>query len=435
MNRLFGIIGVLAIAAGAATGAVAQIGVPQLPPQLPRLPPVTDPLTGTLRTAQSTALTDVRKLRVRELLRTERESVESDPDGQPILRRQVGALSPSPEALDRARAEGFAVLRAESLAGLDLALVVFEAPEGMSTRRALKRLRELDPNGSYDYNHLYLDAGVQAEPAGPVPPPPPPVETAPASSPVARIGLIDSGVDGAHPVLAGASIVRRDCDGGPMPAPHGTAVASLLIGKADGFQGVLPGATLYAADIFCGHGGGSMSLLAVALDWMAREQVPVVNISLVGAKSVLLTGLVRAMTARGHLLVAAVGNDGPTAPPLYPAAYADVVGVTGVDARRRVLPEACRGEQVDFAAAGAGLEAAAVGGGYGEVRGTSFATPIVAALLAGSLAAPNGANAQRALVGLASGAVDLGNNGVDPTYGKGLVGADLQPGRVLAANP
>jgi subtilisin family serine protease len=169
-------------------------------------------------------------------------------------------------------------------------------------------------------------------------------------------------------------------------------------------------------------------MLAIALDWMAREQVPVVNISLVGAKSVLLTGLVRAMTARGHLLVAAVGNDGPTAPPLYPAAYPDVVGVTGVDAKQKVLPEACRGEQVDFAAQGAGLAAAAVGGSFEEVRGTSFATPIVAALLAGSLAAPDRANAERALAALEATAIDVGNNGIDPTYGKGLVGAELHPG-------
>ena len=95
------------------------------------------------------------------------------------------------------------------------------------------------------------------------------------------------------------------------------------------------------------------------------------------------------MTARGFLLVAAVGNDGPTAPPLFPAAYPDVVGVTGVDSKHKVLPEACRGEQVDFAAVGAGLVAADVGGGFSEIRGTSFATPIVAALLAGSLQSPD----------------------------------------------
>ncbi len=433
MKRLFRIVGMLLIAVGATAGASAQIEVPGLPPlpppQLP-LPPVTDPVTGTLRTARSAVLTEARKLRVRELLRTQRETVEADPDGQPILRRQIGVLSPSAEALEWARAEGFTVLRTESLDGLGMSLVVLQAPERLSTRRALKRLRKLDPEGSYDYNHLYLDAGVQVETAEPAPPPEPAVEATPAAVLIARIGLIDSGVDSNHPVLAGANIERNGCDGAPMPAAHGTAVASLLIGKADGFQGVMPGATLYAADIFCGHGGGSMSMLAVALDWMARERVPVVNISLVGAKSVLLTGLIRAMTARGHLLVAAVGNDGPSSPPLFPAAYPEVIGVTGVDAEQRVLPEACRGEQVDFAAAGAGLEAAAVGGGFGAVRGTSYATPIVAALLAGVLKAPDPAAARTALVGLESAALDLGKKGADTTYGKGLVGADLHPGRV-----
>jgi subtilisin family serine protease len=142
-----------------------------------------------------------------------------------------------------------------------------------------------------------------------------------------------------------------------------------------------------------------------------------------------LTGLVRTMTARGFLLVAAVGNDGPSAPPLYPASYAEVVGVTGVDANRRVLPEACRGEQVDFAAAGAGFEAAAVGGGFEPMRGTSFATPIVAGLLARSLEAPDPARARKSLAILESAALDLGNNGVDPTYGKGLVGFEFHPGR------
>ncbi len=424
MNRLCRIVGIMLIATGATTVASAQVSVPGVPlPQLPRLPVGTDPVTGTLRTATST-LTEARKLRVREILRTERATVESDPDGQPILRRQVGALSPTPAALEGARAAGFKVLRTESLDALGLSLVVLEAPDGMSTRHALKTLRELDPEGQYDYNHLYLGAGAASEETAPTPAAPAPV----AIPPDARIGLIDSGVDSAHPVLAGAKIVRHGCDGGPFPAPHGTAVASILVGQGEKYESILPGATLYAADIFCGHGGGSLSLLAVELDWMARERIAVVNISLVGAKSLLLTGLVRAMTTRGFLLVAAVGNDGPSAPPLFPASYPDVIGVTGVDADRRVLPEACRGEQVDFAAAGAGFSAAAVGGGFEPIRGTSFATPIVAGLLARSLQAPNPANARAAVDALAATAIDIGNNGTDPSYGKGLVGGDLHPG-------
>jgi hypothetical protein len=416
---------ILLAATAAVTGAAAQVGLPGLP--LPPLPPVTDPVTGTLRTAQSTVRTQARQLRIRELLRTERDTVEADPDGQPILRRQVGALSPTPEALAAAQALGFTVLRAESLEGLDLRLVILQAPDGLSTRRALKRLRELDPEGSYDFNHLYLDSGAPSEPAAAPAPVPASLPEVPVPAPVLRIGLIDSGVDVAHPALAGAAIQHHGCDGVSMPAAHGTAVASLLIGRAGEFRGVHPGAALYAADIFCGHGGGSFALLAIALDWMAREQVPVVNISLVGAKSLLLTGIVRAMSRRGHLLVAAVGNDGPSAPPLFPAAYPEVVGVTGVDSGRRVLPEAGRGEHVDFAALGAGVRAAQVGGGFGELRGTSFATPIVAGLLAGSLREPDPAKAQAALAELGARAVDLGRKGTDTTYGRGLVGADRLP--------
>ena len=423
MNRLFRIVGVV-VAAGAAATAIAQVSLPGVP--LPGLPSVTKPVTDTLRTATST-LEEARRLQVRELLRHERATVEADPDGQPILRRQVGALSPSDDALDRARAAGFTVLRTETLAGLGLTLVVLQAPEGLSTRKALKKLRELDPQGQYDFNHLYMGSGSQADAAAGATPAP--AATTALTAGGLRIGLIDSGVDGAHPVLSGVAIVRHGCNGENFPAPHGTAVASLLVGEGEGFESVIPGATLYASDIFCGHGGGSLSLLALELDWMAREKIPVVNVSLVGAKSVLLTGLVRAMTKRGYLLVAAVGNDGPTAPPLYPAAYPDVVGVTGVDGKRRVLPEACRGDQVDFAAAGADLKAAALGGGFDEMRGTSFATPIVAGLLARSLQAPDPAGARAALAALESSALDIGNNGTDPSYGKGLVGADLHPGR------
>ncbi len=424
MNRLRkAIVPMLLVVA--ATTAAAQVGVPGLP-QLPLpVPPLPGTVGDTLRTAQSLPRTELRKLRIRELLKTERDRVESGPDGQPILRRQVGAMSPTPEALEQARAAGFTVLRDEKLEGLGLRLVVLEAPEGMSTRRALKRLRELDPAGSYDYNHLYLDSGaggsLQESPATTMTP-------ATATPSGLRVGLIDTGVDARHPALAGAAIRMHGCDDAPTPAFHGTAVASLLVGKTGEFEGMLPGATLYAADVFCGHGGGSLSLLAVELDWMARERVPVVNISLVGAKSVLLTTLVRAMEARGHLLVAAVGNDGPAAPPLFPAAYPEVIGVTGVDAKGRVLPEACRGEQVDFAARGAEFRAAQIGAGFNEVRGTSFATPIVAGLLAARHDTLDRAKAGEAVAELASTAQDLGREGADTTYGRGLVGADLRPG-------
>src|SRR5688572_17515149 len=186
MNRLIQLAGLLCVAAA----ATAQVSLPGVP--LPRVPTVTDPVANTLRTPTST-LAEARKLRVRELLRTERATVEADPDGQPILRRQVGALSPTSAALERARAEGFTVLRTESLAGLGLTLVVLQVPEGLSTRRALRKLRELDPEGQYDYNHLYLESGSEEQAAGS--PAAAPLSDTARSATGIRVGLIDSGID------------------------------------------------------------------------------------------------------------------------------------------------------------------------------------------------------------------------------------------------
>jgi subtilisin family serine protease len=80
-----------------------------------------------------------------------------------------------------------------------------------------------------------------------------------------------------------------------------------------------------------------------------------------------------------------------------------------------------------FAAPGADLEAAGTGQAYAAVRGTSFAAPIVAALLASGITAPNAADAADAIDALAKSAIDLGPPGRDLTYGFGLVGADFRP--------
>jgi hypothetical protein len=60
--------------------------------------------------------------------------------------------------------------------------------------------------------------------------------------------------------------------------------------------------------------------------------------------------------------------------------------VTAVDEHGRALPEAGKPVHLDFAAPGADMAAALPGQGFARVRGTSFASPLVAArlLFAGS---------------------------------------------------
>ena len=176
----------------------------------------------------------------------------------------------------------------------------------------------------------------------------------------------------------------------------------------------------------------SLDAMIEALSWLLLQQVTVVNISLVGPPNLLMENAVRRVIAHGVLIVAAVGNDGPTAPPLYPASYADVIGVTAVDRRDQVLPEAARGHQVSFAAPGADMSAAGNSGTYVLVRGTSFAAPLVAGLLAAQPHELNRAAALEAIAALAREATPKGKTGRDSLYGLGLVGAGLRPSAALA---
>jgi len=367
--------------------------LPGLDPVAP-LHSVDDLLRGPL------ALT--RKVQIDTLRRREPRRVDIDPHGAPVLRGEFLATGLSTAQRDAVQAAGFVVDRETSAdATLGLDFVVLHDTRNRRTSRALRALQRAAPGAAFTYQHLYLPAG-EGDLAR--------VATAAAPSSVApsqRVGLIDGGVDPGDPALAHARIERHGCTTA-NPSRHGTAVAARLVaGDAD---------TLYAADLWCGDAvGGATSKLVDALAWMAREHVAVINISLVGPDNPVLARAVQAMIARGHVLVSAVGNDGPAAPPLYPAAYPDVIGVSGVDAHDRVLPEAGSGEQVDFCASGV------VGSGRNALRGTSFAAPIVARKAARLLEAPRTGAAAQVQQQLIVEARPLGARGRDPRYGYGLL--------------
>jgi hypothetical protein len=402
-----------ALAASAA--AQAQIRVPSLP-VLPL-----QGVTQTLDQAQPRVLdsaSDLRLRSVRRLIRDNRKLIEADPNGEPIVRGEILASGLSDEALARLESRGFVVERERTIASADIRVLVLKTPADTTTQKALRELRTADPSGLYDYNHIYLGSGLvtSAQTAGAPNAGAADSAPAPAPHPRIRVGLIDTGVDATHPAFGELVVRPWGCDGTEHPDAHGTAVASLLAAHAS--------AEIYAADVYCGSPtGGSLDAIAAALGWLVDERVAVINVSLVGPKNALLEQIVRSLTERGYLIVAAVGNDGPAAPPLYPAAYPDVVGVTGVDAHRRVLIEAERGPQVMFAALGADLEAADLKHGYAPVRGTSYAAPTVAALLAAPLSVPDRQGALAAIDRLAQSAIHLGSPGRDLTYGFGLVGS------------
>ena len=150
----------------------------------------------------------------------------------------------------------------------------------------------------------------------------------------------------------------------PQPTGHGTAVGSLLVGDQGPFRGAARGAQLFVGDVYGGNpAAGSVTSILRALSWAASKNPAVINISLVGPNNARSPRAIAALRARGIQIVAAVGNDGPAAPPQYPASYPGVVSVTGVDAQGRALPEAGRAAHLDFAAPGADMIAALPGQG------------------------------------------------------------------------
>lgn len=375
-------------------------------------------------------LEDARRLQIMDLLHRYPRRIEADPNGNPIVRNEVLALNPDDAALARAGSAGFSVVRVRSLTSLGMRLFILRAPAGVSTAQALSELRRLDPAGTYDFDHIYTESGEVSEGSAGrglrVGTQPGATNPAMLVSNKAVLGLIDGGVEVGHPVFQGASIHQHGCAGAQIPSAHGTAVASLLIGRAAQFTGAAPGAVLYAADVYCGRpAGGALDAVAAAFAWMVNEGVPVINVSLVGPPNALLQQVVDRVLAVGSLIVAAVGNDGPAAPPLYPADYPGVIGVTAVDAKRRVLFEAARGPQVMFAAPGADIDAARIPRGLAPVRGTSFAAPLVAGLLAQQLHRPDPRSATLAVQALVSRAIHLGPSGRNTVYGYGLVASDL----------
>jgi hypothetical protein len=350
--------------------------------------------------------------RIEALAREHRTELDRDPQGELMVRAEVVAIDITEAALKLALDHEFLLRRTQDLAELGVKISILQTPEGWNARRGLKELRKLDPSGTYDYNHVYLDGGSAADTAPPMP------ATVEGPRGKGRVGLIDGGIDGGHQVFQNVRLQRFGCGGAIVPNTHGTAVAAILATHVAVDE-------IFAADVYCdAPTGGAVDSVAAALAWMARENIGVINISLVGPRNALLERVVSSLVSRGFLIVAAVGNDGPSAPPLYPASYPGVVGVTAVDADHRVLVEACRGEQVDFAARGADMKAAIHAPDvYGAVRGTSFAAPVVAALLVEDLATPDASARERALEKWTSAARDLGKRGRDDIYGAGELGA------------
>lgn len=201
-----------------------------------------------------------------------------------------------------------------------------------------------------------------------------------------RVAVIDSLIDFAHPEILDSIAASFDPLEGAKAQPqlHGTGMASAIAGHRQ-IDGAAPNAQILAVRAFgetdVGVRAAGLDILA-GIDWAAAQKAQVINMSFAGPLDPLLSLMLAAAAERKIALIAAAGNEGPEAPPQYPAADPHVIAVSAIDAQAQVYPKANRGPYVALAAPGVDVLVAAPSGAYDMSTGTSVACAEVSGIAA-----------------------------------------------------
>ena len=200
------------------------------------------------------------------------------------------------------------------------------------------------------------------------------------------IGVIDGPADTSVPELAGADVtVRPMCDytASDMSRSHGTAVVSVLAARG---YGVARGAriTNYAIptkeESTGGDCGGATS--EDAINAAVADGVRVISLSRLTSGEAGVREAVAGALARGVVVVAGTGNDGAVDPVNSLASMNGTVGAGASDGQGRIKDYSNRGRGLTVLAPGDIRWRDLATGRIEEVTGTSFATPVVAGLVA-----------------------------------------------------
>jgi subtilisin family serine protease len=253
-----------------------------------------------------------------------------------------------------------------------------------------------------------------------------------------RIAVIDSGIDLAHPELAGAIAGTYDALRSTEGAhTHGTGIAGAIVARSR-LLGSAPSARLLAIRAFGATAGGAEStsfVLLKGLNYAVEQGAQIINMSFAGPKDPLLERGLAAAAKRGIILIAAAGNAGPKSPPLYPAADRNVIAVTATDASDKLFGASNRGGHLAVAAPGVDLLLPSPDEKYQVASGTSFAAAYVSGVAALIVERNPGVAPEVVRRILTDTAVDLGPKGKDDQFGAGLANAlaVVQAARPVAA--
>lgn len=255
------------------------------------------------------------------------------------------------------------------------------------------------------------------------------------------VAILDSGINAAHPDLAGRVLPGYDFVGNDADTSdslgHGTAVAGVVGSDANngiGAAGVAFGCKLLPVKVVDTTGFASYSAIAEGLRYATDQGAKVVNMSIAGSSpSSTLQDAINYAWSNNVVVVAAAGNNANSNPE-YPAACDNVVAVSATEPDDTLASFSSYGNSIALAAPGDGVWTTDTdpANPYAAWRGTSFASPVVAGVAALVISANSTLSNTQIVSLLEQTADDIGPAGYDQWFGYGRVNAFRA---VTSANP
>ncbi len=243
------------------------------------------------------------------------------------------------------------------------------------------------------------------------------------------VAVIDSAADLSHPALKNANLTEIDAleQGVYAPHEHGTAIAGIIAASGD-MTGIAPNARIISVRAFAPERLGAPPITTVyalirSVDRAFVAGARIFNMSFAGAENSLFIEIIDDAYARGSVFIAAAGNQGPDAPPAYPAAHDKVIAITATDEADEIFEGANRGGYVLAAAPGVEILAPVTNEGFDFLSGTSFAAAHVTGVIALMMERNPDLTAEDVRQVLVESAHDLGPDGRDKDFGAGLTDA------------